>query len=46
MALHMPLTLENKFIKNDQMRMPKKEKLEGEAQFGQVEHAFKATHSD
>ena len=46
MASHKPLTSESKFIKNDKMCISKNQKLQREAQFGQVKNAFGAIHSD
>ena len=42
----MPLTSKSPSIKNDQMCISKNQKLQREAQFGQVKNAFGAMHSD
>ena len=46
MTSHKLLTLAHSWLKNDQMCISKKQKLQREAQFGHVKHAFEATHSD
>ena len=46
MASHKLLTLADGWMKNDQLCISKNQKLQREAQFGQVKNAFEATHSD
>ena len=46
MASHKLLMLVHLLIKNEQMCMSKKQKLQREAQCGQAKDTFKPTHSD
>ena len=45
-ASHKLLTLADGWLKSDQLCISKNQKLQREAQFGQVKNAFEATHSD
>ena len=45
-ASHKLLTLADGWLKNDQLCISKNQKMQREAQFGQVKNAFEATHSD